>query len=73
MENPLTAAKARQIAEWLVVCDTFVVALIDRGYPPEMSEEQMADAREFFSGHEMQQDLKGYADWADAVSLRAPQ
>jgi len=60
-DNPLTAEKARQIAEWLDVCDTYVLAFAERD--PEMTAETLVQVEEFFSGKVMQEDLKGYAEW----------
>ena len=63
MENPLTAEKARAIGEWLAVCDKVVLDMLERD--TTTTDEQKAEAREFFAGHEMQEDLKGYADWLE--------
>jgi hypothetical protein len=63
MENPLTADKARSIGEWLAVCDKVVLDMLERD--TTTTEEQKAEAREFFEGHEMQEDLNGYADWLE--------
>lgn len=68
MENPLTSEKARSIAEWLGVCDKVVLAMLDKD--GTLTDQQREEARDFFSGHEMQKDLKGFADWWDHVSLR---
>lgn len=61
MTNPLTAQKARQLAEWLDVCDTYVLAFAKRD--PEMTPETLEQVVEFFTGNEVQDDLKDYADW----------
>jgi hypothetical protein len=61
LENPLTAVKARQIAEWIGTCDKVVLAMLEKD--TEITAEQKEAAKEFFEGGEMQDDLNGYADW----------
>jgi hypothetical protein len=61
MENPLTPEKARNIADWLDVCDKYVLSFAERD--PEMTPETHEQVVEFFGGKVMQVDLRGYADW----------
>jgi hypothetical protein len=59
----ITEGQARALDEWLAVCDKVVLDMLERD--TTTTEEQKAEAREFFAGHEMQEDLNGYADWLE--------